>query len=104
MAERMSFIATIELDDLRGEGRELAEIIGIDAMRVVLATFGGTRVYVPEPAMARAAAVRYLVAHFQRNPDGTTNLRALARDIGIPHRVASQYLRSATSERQNCRR
>ncbi|MEG1752737.1 MAG: Mor transcription activator family protein [Christensenella sp.] len=45
-------LAMLTLDDLKGETRELAEVIGLEAFKLILERYGGTgRLYIPQPDM-----------------------------------------------------
>ena len=46
----VELLELLELDDLQGEARELAECIGMDAFRRLLERYGGTgKMYIPQP-------------------------------------------------------
>ena len=46
----VELLELLELDDLQGEARELAECIGMEAFRRLLERYGGTgKMYIPQP-------------------------------------------------------
>lgn len=46
----LELLDQLTLDDLQGETRELAEVVGMDAFRALVKTYGGTgRMYIPQP-------------------------------------------------------
>ena len=75
----MNPIDNIQIDDLDGDQRQLAETIGIDAYRALVKQYAGMHIYVPEhetfKANQRNAQIR---AEF----DGY-NFRSLARKYGL---------------------
>lgn len=47
-----NLLESLTIDDLQGETRELAEIIGMGAFRRLVSVYGGTgRMYIPQPDM-----------------------------------------------------
>lgn len=69
----------IQIDDLDGEQRDLAETIGIDAYRELVKQYGGTHIYVPEHEGYKA---RQRNEQIRADFDGY-NFRELARKYGL---------------------
>ena len=75
----MNPIDNIQIDDLDGDQRQLAETIGIEAYRDLVKQYAGMHIYVPEHESFRAAQRNVQIrAEF----DGY-NFRALARKYGL---------------------
>jgi Mor family transcriptional regulator len=79
----------IDIDDLPEDCREIAEIIGLDALRALSGVFGGDRVYIPSPERlcipARNRAIR-------KDFNGT-NYRALS----IKYNLTKRWIRIIVS-------
>jgi Mor family transcriptional regulator len=45
----MSLIDKVEITDLDGDQRDLAELIGIEAFRKLVQTYGGCNIYIQKP-------------------------------------------------------
>jgi Mor family transcriptional regulator len=70
----------VTIDDLTGDFRKIAELIGIDAALLIITAFSGMTIYVPN------------LSHFQRkrrddlirqDRDGGTSIRKLARKYAL---------------------
>jgi len=73
-------------DDLPEECRQIAEVIGLDALLALSASMGGERIYIPLPErLASAARNRRIRAEFNgRN----------YRDLAIKYRLTVRWVRA----------
>lgn len=94
--EIKQYLACVTLDDLTGDARELAELIGMDAMREALAAFGGESLHLPHPRKIQAAMARYVAERYEKTPAGD-NARELARELQTTTRVIRGYIRRRRS-------
>ena len=84
----------LTLDDLQGEVRELAELIGMDTFRKLVSVYGGTgRMYIPHPDTL-LIAVRY--TKIREEYDGS-NIYELCRKWGL----SEGYVRKIVAEKAN---
>jgi Mor family transcriptional regulator len=79
----------IQIDDLPDECRQIAEVIGLDALLALSARMGGERIYIPRPErLAVAARDRAIRAAFTgRN----------YRDLAIQHGLTVRWIRAIVS-------
>ncbi|MDL2294903.1 hypothetical protein LJC60_09830 [Ruminococcaceae bacterium OttesenSCG-928-D13] len=73
----------VTMEDLRGGGRELAEVVGLEGFKSLVRTYGGTsRMYVPTADMVTIPARDTLI---RREYDGS-NVIELARKWSLSER------------------
>ena len=75
----MNPLDNIQLEDLDGDQRQLAETIGIEAYRDLVKQYAGTHIYVPEHETFKANQRN---AQIRKDFDGY-NFRELARKYGL---------------------
>ena len=75
----MNPLDNIQLDDLDGEQRQLAETIGIEAYRDLVKQYAGMHIYIPEHETFKANQRN---AEIRADFDGY-NFRELARKYGL---------------------
>ena len=77
----VELLELLELDDLQGEARELAECIGMDAFRRLLERYGGTgKMYIPQPDKVVIPVRDVLIR--RAPPDGQLTFDDLPQKIG----------------------
>lgn len=74
-----NILDNITLDDLEGDQRALAEIIGIEDYRQLVKEYGGTHIYIPEHEGFKAAARNALI----RKEFNGYNFKDLARKYDL---------------------
>ena len=92
---RNDLLRSVELEDLSGADLELAELIGIEAWRKLVDTYGGTgRLYIPQADMVVIPIRNKLI---QREYDGT-NLFRLTQKWGLTERTISEIVREKAKQ------
>ena len=84
----------LALEDLQGEARDLAELIGMDAFRKLVSVYGGTgRMYIPQPDML---LIPVRDAKIREEYDGS-NIYGLRRKWDL----SEGYVRKIAAEKAN---
>lgn len=84
----------LTLEDLQGEARDLAELIGMDAFRKLVSVYGGTgRMYIPQPDML---LIPVRDAKIREEYDGS-NIYELCRKWDL----SEGYVRKIVAEKAN---
>lgn len=87
----------LTLDDLDGNDLNLAEVIGIDAFRRIVKTYGGATVYIPKADGLILPLRNDLII---REYDGT-NIFELSRKWGLTERRIQDIVREKSDEIRN---
>lgn len=90
-----SLLSHLELCHLPDEQRALAECIGLDAYKRLLAAYGGDRIHIP-----KAKSVKRLVATFAVRYYTPTTAATVCRHIGISRKALRSILARDCSLRQ----
>lgn len=73
----------VKLEDLYGEQKSIAEVIGMDAYLSLSKTFGGTSIYIAKPdKLENAKRDREIISKYNGY-----NCSALAREYGLSDRT-----------------
>lgn len=87
--EREKLIKRLEMDDLKEQHREIAEIVGMEFFFELVKNFGGDFIYIPtEKEITKNLAYRLMIEEF----DGT-NIKALAKKYGVSKSTAYNVLK-----------
>lgn len=87
--ERDKLIKRLEMDDLKEQHREIAEIVGMEFFFELVKNFGGDYIYIPtEKEITKNLAYRLMIEEF----DGT-NIKALAKKYGVSKTTAYNVLK-----------
>lgn len=85
----------VTMDDLRGNDRELAEVVGLEGFKGLVRTYGGsTRLYVPMADMV-AIPVRDKMIRTEYNGD---NIQELARRWNLSERHIQEIVKNEARE------
>lgn len=77
-----------DIDQLSGEQRELAETIGLDAYRKLVANYGGNPLYIPKSKTVLKEIIR---KEIDKNFDGK-NYRKLSIKYGLSEKTIRKIL------------
>lgn len=92
------YLQTITSADLTPDLRDLAEVIGLDTVRLILSTFGGETLHIPTPRSFRPAIRKFIRVQLQSAKDRSDDCRAMERQLaaalGLTTRVIRKYARS----------
>lgn len=93
---RENLLNELQRDDLPEDLRDVADAIGIEAMRALILRFHGERIYLPFPQRIESLVVRFIRKNYRADDSGSTNVRELAREVGMSVAYVKGVLRLPT--------
>ena len=93
---RHQLLSYLEKSDLPEDLQDVADVIGMDAVKLLLEHFDGERFYIPSLRYMKSLYERYIHQHYTVHPDGTDNARQLRRDL----EVGPDYVRAAINKKR----
>lgn len=91
LARRDDLWRDLQPDDLPGDLAEIGRALGMDAVRYLVRSWGGTQIYIHvEEAVLRAPIRAHIRAHWSGRNEGE-----LAEQLGVPRRVVLEALRGS---------
>jgi len=81
MSQRLAEL--VELEDLTGDLRLIADNCGIDVARALLAGCSGVTLYIPSPSKMDEVMKRYIDKRLGRAPRGELEIKTLAVELDL---------------------
>jgi hypothetical protein len=90
----------LKTEDLSADMRRLADIIGMDKIKLVIAEFSSERLDIPGRRTLLRLHERYIQANLRTAEDGSDNRRQIARELGTSVRYVELRMRQLTGAGQ----
>lgn len=95
---KKNILELLRAEDLTEDMQRLAEVVGLDHVKKIIAEFDGERLDIPGKRTIGRLRERYIRTHYRVDPGGGDNRRTIAKEIEVSIRCVERTIQRIQNE------